>query len=362
MALPTILEPAVGLRSQRQNDANLATILEEQAKRLIETGQLCSGIVVLGKSMAHSQEQPNINLAKLVQSHNIPLLMENVTRKFGIGEQQVSSDTWKWPSIVFPSVQALTGPQTMETLLIKNWIGFDDALSLLGEPRLGSASPKNWKDVFRYVCSLPGYSTKVDNNGRTSLHIAVLLGMVEEVKTLLSLPDLDPSRQDKAQQTALHLAAILGHEAICDTFLSTNQARGSVLLGDYAGRLPVYYTADGGREALFQQLLEETRSHAHGNMLDIYNHRDKDGNTLLQYGIVHRLDCPELLKWTESTDIQGYYPDRHPIPLIVDLGPTLLSNNSLSQWNNDQSGQQYPYQRAQAKLLHEEVVQPNSLS
>ncbi|KAF4462479.1 ankyrin repeat [Fusarium albosuccineum] len=334
-AIPAIAEPCVKVRFQEEHDKNLADIQEKHAKRLVKDGQICLGILFLSKSMAHSQKQPSKEILALLKFHDIPSLMNEVSGKFGL---KTGPGTWRWPSMVLPHVRQLPREaitKVTETLVIKNWIGFDDALGLLGQPFLRGAFPKDWKNVFRYICRHPKESTRMGSDGRTSLHIAVLLGMVEEVKILMTYPHCRPAQQDNAQQTALHLAAIIGQDAICDLLLSTGDVNSGILLEDSAGRSSLWYAAGKGKDALFENLPHHTLPYK--NMNDICAHRDKDGNSLLDFTITNGLQYPELLLWTNCTDIKNFYPDRYAIPNSDDLSQLLLNTGVLNTTNDSLS-------------------------
>lgn len=193
------MEPDLGLRLQRLQNIKLAATFEEQARRVIENGQLCLGITFLSKAMSLSHKASDMNLVNLIESHDILRFIDDIAQKFRLKVQYTGPDTWKWPSMLFPSLRELSGHQAMEGLVIKNWVRFDFTRGLLGNPRLQGTSSEDWKQVFRYMCRHPEESTVRDKEGRTSLHLAVLLNIPEEVKRLLRFPHFDPSQQDKAQ-------------------------------------------------------------------------------------------------------------------------------------------------------------------
>ncbi|KAF5011530.1 hypothetical protein FDECE_2361 [Fusarium decemcellulare] len=331
-AIPTIAEPCVHPGCKEEHDKDLADIQEKHTRRLIEDGQLCLGILFLSKSIARSQKQPNVEISGLLKSHDIPSVMDQVAGNFGLN---TSPDTWRWPSMIFPHVRHVPRKEVTETLVIKNWIGFDDALGLFGQPFLRGAYPKDWENIFRYICRHPKESTRMGSDGRTSLHIAVLLGMTDEVKILLSYPHCRPAQQDNAQQTALHLAAIFGHGEICDLLLSTGYASSGILLEDSAGRPPLWYAAGKGKDALFERLLHHTLPYK--NMNDICAHRDKDGNSLLDFTMRNGLQYPELFLWTNCTDIKDFYPDRYAVLNSDDLSQLQLLTEVLNTTNDSLS-------------------------
>ncbi|KAJ3547794.1 hypothetical protein NM208_g1328 [Fusarium decemcellulare] len=333
-AIPIIAEPCVNSGCQEEHHKGLADIQEKHARRLVEDGQLCLGILFLSKSMARSQKQPSMETSGLLRSHDIPSLMNEVSGKF---ELNTGLDTWRWPSMIFPQVRQVSRQEVTETLVIKNWIGLDDALGLLGQPFLRGAFPKDWKNVFRYICRHAKESTRMGSDGRTSLHIAVLLGMAEEVKILLTYPHCRPAQQDSTQQTALHLAAILGHEAICDLLLSTGDVNSGILLEDSAGRSPLWYAAGKGKDVLFDKLLRHTLTLLYQDMSNICAHRDKDGNSLLNFAIMNGLQYPELFLWTSCTDIKNFYPDRYAVPNSDDLSQFLRLSGVLNTTNDSLS-------------------------
>lgn len=328
-AIGTITEPFSNLRLQLRHSKKLGDILKEQAQRLVDEGQLCLGILSLGKSVTQTQKQPDINVVKAIKSYDVPGFMENIARKFGL--KGANSDAWRWPSMILPTAQPISEEEAMETVLIKNWIGFEHSLRLFGQFSLWGASPSSWKEVFRSICRDPKEWAKTDKYGRTSLHIAVLLGMNEEVKLLVRHSNLCLSQQDNAQQTALHLAAILSREDICGTLMSTTQARASIQLRDGKGRLAVWYAADAKKEPLFQRLLDATKFHL--DMSAIYSDRDGDGNTLFQYAKVRGLELPDPAEGPESTDISGFYPDLYAAFISEDPSHFQATRDMLSLWS-----------------------------
>lgn len=306
-----------------------ASCLMDRARHLVHDDQLCLGIVYMIQAMEHANGQPDTDLARTVGSHDIPEFMNKIFRKFA--SQDASSHRWKSHSLIFPSVRLISGQDAIEAVLVKCWIGFDDALGLLGSPNIRGASPQHWKDNFRRICRHHASWTKRDTDGRTVLHLAVLLCLKSEVEMLLKHSDSLVYQQDRANRTALHLAAIIGQEAICDAFLHSQHVGDLVWRQDYAGRLPLWYAADTRNGRLFEKLLAATQKCQ--TRQDICSHRDKDGNNLLQYATAHGLDCGKLAEWTNGTTTQDHYPIRWPTNTPKNMSQVLMtSNNSLAPW------------------------------
>ncbi|RSL70440.1 hypothetical protein CEP53_001831 [Fusarium sp. AF-6] len=344
MALHTIQDPVsaimvhthashsyLGGELQSVHSPGGASCLMDRARHLVHDDQLCLGIVYMIQAMEHAHGQSDADLARTVRSHDIPEFMNNVFRKFA--SQAANSHRWKSPSLIFPSVRPISEQDAIEAVLVKFWIGFDDALGLLGRPKIRGASPEHWKDNFRHMCMHHTGWTKIDTDGRTILHLAVLLGLKSEVEMLLKHSESLIYQQDRAQRTPLHLAAIIGQEAMCDAFLYSQHVGNLVLLQDYAGRLPLWYAADTRNDRLFQKLLDATEQYQ--TMPDICSHRDKDGNNLLQYATAHGLNVyQKLAKWTKGTATEDFYPFRWSTNTPKNLSQVLTtSNNSLAPWS-----------------------------
>lgn len=74
--------------------------------------------------------------------------MAKTAKKFGLKEDSAVPEFWAWTSTIYLNILPTSRPEIMETLFIKTWIGFDDALDSIGGRVFQYASPKVWKSVF----------------------------------------------------------------------------------------------------------------------------------------------------------------------------------------------------------------------
>jgi ankyrin repeat protein len=93
-----------------------------------------------------------------------------------------------------------------------------------------------------------------DSEGRTPLRLAAEVGHVAVVQRLLATNQVDVNLEDAANSTPLGAAAQYGHEDIAFLLLETGQAR--VNCSDSSGNTPLILAAQGGSDALVKRLLE----------------------------------------------------------------------------------------------------------
>ncbi|KAK7408543.1 hypothetical protein QQX98_009304 [Neonectria punicea] len=300
---------------------------------LIADGQFALAIVYYHKSLAQSSRQPNMQFVIALKSHDLPSLMATTAAKFGLKGHYIMPDFWAWTSMVYPSVMPMSKDEVMETLLIKTWLGFASALNSLGDRILNHASPRNWKQVFQWGCRFPR-EVKTDIDGRTNLHLAVLLGLREEVSLLSKNSNLDFWKGDETQRTPLHLAAILGDESICDILLGAKKASDAILVQDAEGRRPLWYAAEAKKQAIFKKLLHATL--ACMSLSDICSETDKDGGNLVAYCTAHGLAPSELLQlaeYSEFSEQENIRPDLYAgNDQAWQSQMSIISGNALSSW------------------------------
>lgn len=289
---PKVLQPSV-----------IANALRNRAISLAAEGQWSLAILSHQKSLAHHQRQPDSSFSTSLKSRDIPNVMAKAAKKFGLKDDYSVQEFWAWTSTIYPNILPTSRTEIMETLFIKTWIGFDDALDLVGGRVLQYASPKVWKSVFWWLCknqSIP----KVDIDGRTGLHLAVLLGMEDEITLLSRTSNFDLSKKDNSGRTPLHVGAIIGNKSVCDTLLSAENVGDAVLAKDVEGRLPLWYAAEANMREVFSKFLDTTLSYT--SLTKLCSDIDKDGNNLVQYCTAHGLAGSELWRLAEYSG----FPDR----------------------------------------------------
>lgn len=300
---PPVFSISTASRPKVLQPSMIANALRKRATSLAAEGQWSLAILSYQKSLAHGQRQPDLSFSTSLKSHDIPNIMAKTAQRFGLKEDYSVPEFWAWTSTIYPNILPASRTEIMETLFIKTWIGFDDALDLFGVRLFQYASPKVWKSVFWWLCrsqSIP----KVDIDGRTGLHLAVLLGMKDEITLMSRTSNFDLSKKDKSGRTPLHVAAIIGNKSVCDTLLSVEHVGDAVLAKDVEGRLPLWYAAEANKREVFSKFLDTTLIHT--SLTEICSDIDKDGNNLVQYCTAHGLAGSELWRLAAFSG----FPDR----------------------------------------------------
>lgn len=284
---PAMLRPSI-----------VAEGLLERAGGLAAQGKRVEALIAYSKSLASARQRPNLNVLRAIKTHEMPELMASTATKFGLLGAYARPETWAHPSMLHPAFPQATEADCLRVVLIKDWLGHSGALALCCNslPR-GSASLSAWKDVFRTICrKSPRPIAGLD--GYTSLHLATILDMPDEVRFYAKPIDADLGGVDRYGHTALHLAAMSGKPDLCAALVQ-GQAGAGVLARDWQGRTPVWHAAERGKEVVFRRLLDATLRFR--NMVDVCAQRDGEGQTLAQYAAGRGLEAglvDELWAWT----------------------------------------------------------------
>ncbi|MCO5577581.1 hypothetical protein L7F22_031412 [Adiantum nelumboides] len=91
--------------------------------------------------------------------------------------------------------------------------------------------------------------------GNTVLHLAARDGDAGVVELLIKSGDADILAQNNDGRTPLHLAALLGHEAVLKKLLQHEGATSALMLQDNYGDTPLHHAALSGNENIIRQLL-----------------------------------------------------------------------------------------------------------
>ncbi|KAH6889257.1 hypothetical protein B0T10DRAFT_459917 [Thelonectria olida] len=313
--------------------------LEVRAAALAAEGKLVEALIYYTKCAVSAQQRPNLNLLGAIRLQDVPNLMASTAVKFGLVGDYANPNTWASPSMVHPALLRMSESETMEAVLIKNWLGYKGALSLAlserGKPH--GVSSNDWKQEFRNICQR-STTQRQGLVGYTGLHLAVLLGMPEQVRLLLRSASFDLTMTDSYGYTALHLAAITGREDVCAVLLQAGGANVGITMKDYEGRTPLWYTAERGKYGMYKSVLDATLQHS--TMSDICTQEDIYGQNLAQYAMTHGLDqfnMSILARWSQFPDLNNIKPPLGPIATLG-LGKQDYyqkprpSGNGLSPW------------------------------
>ncbi|KAK8383372.1 hypothetical protein O3P69_019031 [Scylla paramamosain] len=140
---------------------------------------------------------------------------------------------------------------------------------------LAVAASRNHVSLLPHLVELGLDLEGIDPTGRTPLMEAAIFGQTSAVKMLLEL-GADPLKADKNLGcTALHLAALWGHE---ETVAVLSQVTPVTVL-DHDGRTPMHVASEAGQVGVLKQMNSLGWS---------YHSEDKEGRTLLHWAVYGR--------------------------------------------------------------------------
>lgn len=121
---------------------------------------------------------------------------------------------------------------------------------------LFSAVRKNDVKLLAELLKPGNQSNEIDVDGRTPLHHACIQGFIECINLLLQ-HGANILAKDNSGQTALHLAAHYGREAILNLLLNTLPKKSSVDIKDNNGKTPLHSAAFVSMPGVAQKLIEK---------------------------------------------------------------------------------------------------------